>query len=228
MLDLYLTTERCNLCGWPLLRINRSAFGLRCVRCRSTHIHRALGAVAEHLTLSPDQHVYELSTHGAWHRYVRARFPRATFSDYDPAVPSGRRIGGVLFQQVETLSFPSAAFDVVSSTEVFEHVADDLAGFRQIHRVLRPGGFHIFTVPYDPDAPTRERAKLSATGQRIEHLPAEYHRNHRGQAVFTYRNYGNDLSRRQLECGFASAVTYRVHTQRSIPAYVQLARKRYA
>jgi SAM-dependent methyltransferase len=47
----------------------------------------------------------------------------------------------------ERLPYADAAFDVVFSNDVLEHVADDAACAREIMRVLRPGGRAVIYVP---------------------------------------------------------------------------------
>jgi SAM-dependent methyltransferase len=52
---------------------------------------------------------------------------------------------------VEALPFQDGAFDVVFSSEVFEHLTDDLLeqGVREVGRVLRPDGVLLGTVPHE-------------------------------------------------------------------------------
>ncbi len=45
------------------------------------------------------------------------------------------------------LGFADASFDRIIASEVFEHVPDDAAAFRELTRVLRPGGIMAVTVP---------------------------------------------------------------------------------
>ncbi|MCW2876411.1 MAG: methyltransferase type 11 [Sphaerisporangium sp.] len=45
------------------------------------------------------------------------------------------------------MPFPDASFDRVIAAEVLEHIPDDMAAMREIHRVLKPGGRAAITVP---------------------------------------------------------------------------------
>jgi SAM-dependent methyltransferase len=45
------------------------------------------------------------------------------------------------------LPFADGSFDIVTMLDVLEHVEDDGAATREIHRVLRPGGAFILSVP---------------------------------------------------------------------------------
>ncbi len=48
----------------------------------------------------------------------------------------------------DQLPFADASFDTLFVTEVLEHVGDAERAVAEIHRVLRPGGHAIVTVPY--------------------------------------------------------------------------------
>lgn len=48
---------------------------------------------------------------------------------------------------VTALPYKDAAFDTVIAIDVLEHIDDDGAAVREIHRVCRPGGVLIVTVP---------------------------------------------------------------------------------
>jgi SAM-dependent methyltransferase len=45
------------------------------------------------------------------------------------------------------LPFARGAFDSVSALDVLEHVADEAGTLGELHRVLRPGGLLVLTVP---------------------------------------------------------------------------------
>jgi 2-polyprenyl-3-methyl-5-hydroxy-6-metoxy-1,4-benzoquinol methylase len=48
---------------------------------------------------------------------------------------------------VQPLPYPAASFDIVTATEVIEHLADFRRVVREIHRVLNPGGVCILSTP---------------------------------------------------------------------------------
>jgi len=52
-----------------------------------------------------------------------------------------------LIEKPYRLPFPAATFDFVGSLTVFEHVQNPSEAFREIYRVLRPGGTSIHTFP---------------------------------------------------------------------------------
>jgi SAM-dependent methyltransferase len=193
----------CNLCGFPVLRLHGGDAGRRCVRCLSTFRHRAVGVVLRRLGVPREADVYELSSRGALCRHLRRTFARVTVSElFDDVAPGGFR-DGVQCQDVQRLTHPDAAFDLVTSTEVFEHVPDDGRAFAEIHRVLRPGGHLVFTVPLMESAPTLERARIER-GTVVHLVEPEYHDDRlRGRgAVLAFRTYGPDVVDRLHDAGF--------------------------
>ena len=58
-----------------------------------------------------------------------------------------RGIQNVQVSAAETLPFANSSFDVVLALDVIEHVPDDSAVLREIHRVLKPGGVVVIFVP---------------------------------------------------------------------------------
>jgi SAM-dependent methyltransferase len=126
------------------------------------------------------------------------------FSEYFDDIAPGEMNGGVQCQDVEHLTYHSCSVDICTCTEVFEHVPDDMRGFSEVFRVLKPGGMFLFTVPLLSTNSTIERTRRREDGE-IEHLlPPEYHGdNIRGRGrVLTYRNYGTDIIVRLKQAGF--------------------------
>ncbi|GII79361.1 methyltransferase [Sphaerisporangium rufum] len=72
----------------------------------------------------------------------------AMFTAMDKAgeVPDGAT-SEVVTGDALAMPFPDGSFDRVIAAEVLEHIPDDMAAMREIHRVLKPGGLAAFTVP---------------------------------------------------------------------------------
>jgi SAM-dependent methyltransferase len=47
----------------------------------------------------------------------------------------------------EKLPYADGEFDLVTALDVVEHLDDDVAGLREMWRVLKPGGYGLFFVP---------------------------------------------------------------------------------
>jgi SAM-dependent methyltransferase len=166
-----------------------------------------MGAVLARLAVRADARVYEMSAGGAFHRYLRRTFPHLTVSELFDDVPPGAFRDGVQCQDAQRLTYGDAAFDLVTSTEVLEHVPDDRRAFGELHRVLRPGGLLIFTVPLMDAPDTIERARLE-NGAIVHLREPEYHGDRlRGRrAVLAFRTYGLDILHRLRDAGFEASV----------------------
>ena len=196
----------CPLCGWTgFVKLDDYEMAVRCLRCRSSAATLSFVSVLKRVV--PDlsrRHVYELSSRGPLVRYLLKHACKVTLSEFFDDVPPGQYKDGVQCQDVQQLTYDEDSFDVCTSTEVFEHVPYDVQGFRELRRVLKPGGVLLFTVPMTDAEKTVERAKF--VDGRIEHLlPPEYHGDRiRGSAaVLCFRNYGLDVLDRLGSAGFS-------------------------
>jgi SAM-dependent methyltransferase len=162
-----------------------------------------MGAVLTRLGPARGAAVYELSSRGALCRYLRQTFTRVTVSELWDDVAPGSVRNGVQCQDVQRLTYGDRTFDLVTSTEVFEHVPDDRRAFAEVHRVLRPGGLLVFTVPLMDAGPTLERAEIRYN-QIVHLVTPEYHGDrHRGRrGVLAFRTYGPDIVDRLRAVGF--------------------------
>lgn len=55
--------------------------------------------------------------------------------------------GGALRGDATRLPFADSTFDTVVTSEVLEHIQDDVTAIKELHRVLKPGGTLGVTVP---------------------------------------------------------------------------------
>lgn len=119
-----------------------------------------------------DLTVVELDPHSPLRPLLSgARTYIRTFYAEDLA-PGTVREDGARCEDITRLTFPDNSIDLLVSSDVLEHVPDIEAAFREMARVLRPGGLHLFTVP--PRARTRKRAVLVA-GQVQLLMEPDYH-----------------------------------------------------
>ena len=56
------------------------------------------------------------------------------------------------FATAAALPFPDAIFDLVMAMDIIEHVDDDEPVFRELARVLRPGGMLVLSSPLHPES----------------------------------------------------------------------------
>jgi SAM-dependent methyltransferase len=94
---------------------------------------------------------------------------------------------------ITSIDFPDEEFDVVLCNHVLEHIPDDALALRELHRILRPGGRAVLTVPIvEGWDVTFESADVRTPQQRTLHY---------GQADHV-RFYGHDFRDRVAAAGF--------------------------
>jgi SAM-dependent methyltransferase len=163
-----------------------------CIHCHSIPRQRHIQHILDtHFAGWENLSVHESSpTNDFIARYCH----RYSSSQYFDGVPSGKLVNGVRCENLERLSLEDDSVDIFITQDVFEHVFHPELAAREIRRVLKPGGAHVFTVPKLGWVPLSEpRARLSASG--IEYLKeASYHGNPvgDGKALVTW-DYGADF-----------------------------------
>ena len=86
-----------------------------------------------------------------YQRRLSASVKQYVAADVSPRALSSARERGfealAIDPQTGQIEAPDASFDGALSVEVLEHLFDPLAAARELHRVLKPGGLVIVTVP---------------------------------------------------------------------------------
>jgi SAM-dependent methyltransferase len=92
------------------------------------------------------------------------------------------------------MAFASGSIDVLIACDTLEHIPDDRRALSEFHRVLRPGGMAVLTVPQsDATDATFEDAAIDTPAARALAYGQPDH----------VRNYGADFGDRVGEAGFA-------------------------
>jgi SAM-dependent methyltransferase len=78
---------------------------------------------------------------------------QATALDFSATGPQICRQRGVpaIRGDATRLPFASTSLDLVVAYDVLEHIDNDVAVVKEVHRVLKPGGHFLVAVPADPD-----------------------------------------------------------------------------
>ncbi len=190
--------------------------GYRCVRCEASLRYRgqadallrcyATGGASTIADLVGEEafstlHVWEPGVLGPFRGYF-ARLPHYVVSQYWPDVAPGGEQDGMRCEDLMALTFADESFDLVVTSDIFEHVRKPYAGFAEVHRVLRPCGRHIFSIPVQEPfrAITVERVDTSGA-EDVFRLEPRYHGQH-----IVYNDFGHDLVERLSRLGFDTEV----------------------
>jgi SAM-dependent methyltransferase len=100
-------------------------------------------------------------------------------------------------ETLEALGDTDRSLDHVIAADVFEHVRLDDRAFREVYRVLKPGGYFFLQVPYRHGQKTE--ILVAPDGDCDRYLaPPQYH----DEDTLVYRIYGRDLLPRLEGLGF--------------------------
>lgn len=176
---------------WELSPSWAAAFGRRegasCRSCgnsaRTRHLastivtacNALLGTTSEHLAALVKTPAFrglsvaEVNGCGQLHSILRDH-PGLRYSEYGSAsadVPS---------EDLCKMTYADQCLDLVLTSDTIEHVPDLSRALQELHRVLRPGGMHIFTAPVVWDGRlTRRRCSYGADGAVLHQLSPSYH-----------------------------------------------------
>ena len=203
--EFAVSAGRCPFCGPTIfVRLRNDEIGVRCIRCGASAVHLSVGLALKHKSIDLRSiDACELSARGPVVDYLSTHARNLATSEYYFDVAPGDVRDGIRCEDVQRMTYADNSFDLVTHTEVFEHVPDDKRAFRELHRILRAGGTMLFTVPLADFAQTVERARLS-DGVVENLLAPTFHTDplRGGEQILVYRDYGNDIVDRVKSAGF--------------------------
>lgn len=138
---------------------------------------------------------------------LRGIYPGFIGSEYTDDENLRKWMYPIPIEDLQNISFRSDTFDIVSTNEVLEHIPSIDLALAEIHRILKPGGAHIGTVPFRFMDRHSERKAAIQDGKLVHLAEAEYHGNPMdpsgGSLVFEIPGW--DILERARACGFSSA-----------------------
>jgi SAM-dependent methyltransferase len=190
----------CAICESPTMFIEHDAWlrdHYKCARCNSIPRNRALvNALNRFSPAWKEAALHESSPGGPLSSFLQRACAAYSSSYCFDGVPRGEYRGPHRSEDLSRMTFADAVFDLFCTSDVFEHVLEPEAAFAEIARVLRPGGAHVFTMPWYPLLETTAvRARLDGNGT-VEHLmEAIYHGNPlSAQGALVTRDWGRDVA----------------------------------
>jgi SAM-dependent methyltransferase len=176
-------------------------------------LRRELGLPANgRLALDAGTAVYNTEANGPLHETLQ-RHPLYQCSEYwGDKEQFGTSVGGVRNEDLQALSFADASFDVVLSSDVLEHMPQPYQAHREICRVLKPGGRHVFTVPYGEGMLCDNVRASLVDGKIVYHAEALYHGDpvRPGEGILVWTIFGLEMLVRLKEIGFDTEL-WRLH-----------------
>lgn len=210
----------CSICGneagfiWDTEVSFREA---RCPRCganvRNSDLAKIIvqtfspceqGSLADAASFLRDLEIFEAQSSGPVHDTLFT-LPHYTCSEFYPDTPSGKRAqNGIICQDLQDLTFPSETFDLILTQDVLEHVLNPERAFSELSRVLKPGGYHIFTVPHHEGRATLRRVSVE-NGKVTFKYPPVYHGDPlRPEGALVCTDFGSDLGPLLRNFGFST------------------------
>ena len=100
-----------------------------------------------------------------------------------------------------------APVDLIITSDVFEHIRKPMESFRDVHGALKPGGFHVFTIPTAYPLPERTSIRVNVDGDEdIPVMEPVYHGDGKGGSLLVYNDFGRELLGELARIGFITSV----------------------
>lgn len=152
----------------------------KCEKCNSIPRERALMLTIKNTFPNwKDINIHESSPGDRGHSVTLKRnVNQYIASQFYANKPLGSFVNGVRNENLENQTFEDESFDLVVTSDVMEHIYEPEKAFKEIHRTLKPGGAHIFSVPIiNKHKPTQRWANKGKNGEPEFLFEPEWHGN---------------------------------------------------
>lgn len=214
----------CSVCGFigEFIKNNPSfREGYQCEKCKASLRYRGQAesvlksfAYNQGLNLSDlvelvafkKLHIYEPGVTGPFRKLFNS-FENYKNSFYWDNVTLGQKKDNIECQSLEKLTYKENQFDLVLSSDILEHVRRPWVAFAEIFRVLKPGGFHVFTIPVHLPMKSLTTFRVDTTTSEDIHIDEpHYHGNGIGGRSLVYTDFGADIVNQLEKIGFITSL----------------------
>lgn len=141
--------------------------------------------------------IYEPGVIGPFRKYF-SNFNKYQNSYFWSEVSPGDYRDGLQCQNLENLTYENDLFDLVITSDIMEHLRHPWDAFNEIWRVLKPGGYHIFSIPVQMPMKQKTFYRVDTSSDKDVHLVEQrYHSapNPKGgrQKSLVYVDFGQDI-----------------------------------
>jgi SAM-dependent methyltransferase len=174
----YPKNIQCNVCGWSGRRFMSDPWHkhINCPSCYQGIRQRLFYAALQHIenltleNLICNKSILHFAPEEIIRPYIQHRAARYVTTDF---------LRSDCDLKLDMSSMPEVgneSFDAVIAFDVLEHVPDYRQALVEVHRILSPGGFAIFTVPQkDNLAVTYEDPNIVSPDDRLKHFGQRDH-----------------------------------------------------
>lgn len=196
VLQSYPRRVQCNVCGWAGRHLSSDTWHkhICCPRCHSDVRHRLLLAALQHLDklsfreVIDQKAVLHFAPDDILMGALRKRAARYVTADFL------RRDCDLTLDMSNMPEIADGDFDCVLAMDVLEHVLDYRKALREVHRIVTPHGYGVFSVPQkDHLAVTYENPAIVTPEERTKHYGQSDH----------LRMFGDDFPALVERQGFA-------------------------
>jgi len=185
----------CPCCGWRLRAFTHGGVSFRirplgyCPRCHAKARHRRVWLFLEQRTnlFADSLRLLHVSPEYCFSRRLK-KVSNLNYVGVDISDCPNIAI------KMDLMAAPllSESFDAIICIHILEHIEDDRRALSELHRVLKPGGWAVISVPVRMDQKTHEDSRIFSEEERERLFGETSH----------VRIYGHDFVDRLAQCGF--------------------------
>ncbi|MEO8456429.1 MAG: class I SAM-dependent methyltransferase [Chloroflexota bacterium] len=113
---------------------------------------------------------------------------------------------------LQCLPLTDDSLDILLTSDVFEHVREDVPAWQEVYRVVKPGGYLVLQVPATGEFKKTQVRVEVRDGEDVYLMEPEYH----AENTLVYRYYGDDLYDHLRSLGFALLAVRGSHPENRI------------